>query len=71
MKTVHPLLKVDGRPVSIYETLAAAEAKRNQYNADPFMAPGVADTDAPYTVETWIVSDGADHSRVATGKKAS
>jgi hypothetical protein len=66
VNTVHLLLKADGRVVSVYESQVAAEAKRDQYNADPFMAPAVADTDAPYSVETWSVSDGVSPARVAS-----
>jgi len=54
------LLTASGAVVSIYESADAARAKRDAYNADPFVAPGEPDLDAPYSVETWMVTASAE-----------
>ncbi len=41
--------------VRVYSAQEDAEAKRDEYNADPFVAPGEPDPDAPYAVEVWEV----------------
>lgn len=56
METVTMLLNARGEVVSVYADASDAEAKRDKFNADPFVEPGTADADAPYTTETWRVS---------------
>jgi hypothetical protein len=52
------VLTVDGRVASIWASKEAAEAHAAKYNADPFMALGEPDPDAPYSVQVWRVTDG-------------
>lgn len=46
--------KVTGT-VSVYGSLEEAEARRDKFNADPWIEPGNPDQDAPYVVEAWTV----------------
>lgn len=57
METVHLLNRKDGRTVIVFASLEAAEQRRDTLNADPFIAPGEPDTDAPYSVESWSVRE--------------
>ena len=41
--------------VSVYGHREDAEAKRDQYNADPYIEPGNPDVDVPYEVQPWSV----------------
>lgn len=41
--------------VAVYAHREAAEARRDKYNADPFIEPGHPDPDAPYEVQSWNV----------------
>lgn len=50
---VYVLFSASHHMTSIYESQEAAEATRDRYNTDPFVAPGEPDQDAPYTVEAW------------------
>ena len=56
MDEVTLLLNVRGETISVYARRAAAEEKAAKFNADPFIAPGEADPDAPYSVTTWMVT---------------
>lgn len=58
------LLSCTGQVLSVYEDPLEAYAKRDRYNADPFVEPGVPDVDAPYSVMTWNVKE-------KSGRKAS
>lgn len=49
VKTTH------GQVISAYTTEAAANARRDRFNADPWIEPGAPDTDAPYSVEGIMV----------------
>lgn len=53
---VYVLFTCERHMVSIFTSKERAEATRNRYNADPFLAHGEPDRDAPYTVECWAVS---------------
>ncbi len=55
MSTVALLKTVRGETVSIHSTVEAAQAIADRYNADPWVEPDSADTDAPYLVEVWAV----------------
>jgi hypothetical protein len=55
MPTVYLLLSADGRVTCVYANRADAEAERDKFNSDPFINPGRADLDAPYSVEAWTV----------------
>ena len=55
-KQVTLLLAKSGRVVSVHENQVDAEAKRDQYNADPFLDAETPDEDAPYRAETWSVT---------------
>lgn len=54
--TVFILLNTHGRICSVNANQADAEAKRDKFNADPFLASEESDPDAPYTVESWTVT---------------
>lgn len=43
--------------VSAWQTFVGAAKKRDAFNADPFIEPGMPDPDAPYEVQRWLVSD--------------
>jgi len=53
MDSVTLLLAADGKICSVYADRAAAEARRDRFNADPFIEPGTPDPDAPYSTKTW------------------
>jgi hypothetical protein len=52
---VYLLLSSSNQVCSIYESREDAEAKRDRFNADPFLELGRGDPDAPYTVAAWSV----------------
>jgi hypothetical protein len=41
--------------VAVYGSREDAEARRDKYNADPFIDSATPDPDAPYEVQTWNV----------------
>jgi hypothetical protein len=49
---VHLLVGKQTGVVSAYEHLADAEARRDKFNADPWIEPGTPDPDAPYEVQS-------------------
>lgn len=53
---VYVLRGVQTGKVSIWAVKEDADARRDKFNADPFLDDGQADPDAPYTVEAWVVS---------------
>lgn len=52
---VHLLLTATGKVVRVYSAQADAERTMLRFNADPWIAEGQPDPDAPYSVETWAV----------------
>lgn len=54
--TVTLLLDRDGRPMSVHQSMAKAEAHAKRLNANPFVN-GRLDMHAPYTVEVWGLSE--------------
>lgn len=60
MKTVALLQTCKGAVIAVYASTEEAEARRDRYNADPFIEPGNPDTDAPYSVEEWCVTPKND-----------
>ncbi len=55
MTIVTMLLTREGKPVSVYSDPQEAITRRDELNADPFIAEGQPDRDAPYSVEDWSV----------------
>lgn len=41
--------------VSVWASKEDAEARRDKFNADPWVEPGNPDQDAPYEVQAWNV----------------
>ena len=56
LPTVALLIGKRSGVVRVFATEAEAIARRDQFNADPFLAEEMPDHDAPYTVQSWAVS---------------
>lgn len=54
--TIYMLIDKNRDVLSVNATEEAANEKRDRYNADPFIEPGVPDPAAPYAVEAWEVA---------------
>lgn len=59
-ETVTFLLRRGGHVVSVYSKEADARARMEKFNADPFLAPGHPDPDAPYSIARWHVQSPAE-----------
>ncbi len=52
---VHLLLTNQGLVVSVFADRVDAEKKRDQFNDDPWLEPGIPDTAAPYSIQDHMV----------------
>lgn len=59
--TITILTNCHQQTVAVYACEADAIAKRDAFNADPYLDTETPDTDAPYVIETWTVTE---HSQV-------
>ena len=57
---VFMLMNWRGHVCSVYASQADAEAKREKFNADPYIEADRKDPDAPYSVAVWCVKDAGD-----------
>lgn len=57
MNEIHLLIGKTTGVIGAYYNKANVEAKRDRYNADPFLEPGQPDPDAPYVVVSVGVAD--------------
>jgi hypothetical protein len=53
--SVCALLNNQGLIVSLFADRVDAEKKRDAFNYDPWLEPGLRDTAAPYSVQDWTV----------------
>lgn len=65
MTRVHLLLDRNGDVQSVYADESEAKAQRDKFNADPWLDAETPDAHAPYTVDSWVVTEARDQRRAS------